>query len=130
MVPKKSQFSPKGPNFALVKLFRGRSQIPNPVLERLLLNFGCISSLAKMPAGVYSSSWPCMDLYFPPVLFKACEFITVVDDPRSCAQNRHHCQRIRSEMVWQGLYFLHRLHHCSTWSFINQPLLSMCSVHI
>ena len=35
MVPKKSQFSPKAPNFALVKHFRGRSQIPNPVLERL-----------------------------------------------------------------------------------------------
>ena len=35
MVPKKSQFSPKVPNFAFVELFRGRSQIPNPVLERL-----------------------------------------------------------------------------------------------
>ena len=35
IVPKKSQFSRKVPNFALVKLFRGRSQIPNPVLERL-----------------------------------------------------------------------------------------------
>ena len=35
MVPKKSQFSPKVPNFAFVELFRGRSQIPNPVLQRL-----------------------------------------------------------------------------------------------
>ena len=35
MVPKKSQFSPKVPNFAFVELFWGRSQIPNPVLERL-----------------------------------------------------------------------------------------------
>ena len=36
MVPKKSQFSPRVPNFAFVELFLGRSQIPNPVLERLL----------------------------------------------------------------------------------------------
>ena len=36
MVPKKSQFSPKVPNFAFVELFWGRSQIPNPVLERLV----------------------------------------------------------------------------------------------
>ena len=35
MVPKKSQFSPKVQNFAFVELFRGRSQIPNPVLEGL-----------------------------------------------------------------------------------------------
>ena len=39
MVPKKSQFSPKGLNFAFVVLFRGRSQIPNPVLERLAMVF-------------------------------------------------------------------------------------------
>ena len=35
MVPKKSRFSPKVLNFAFVVLFWGRSQIPNPVLERL-----------------------------------------------------------------------------------------------
>ena len=35
MVPKKSHFSPKVSNFAFVELFSGRSQIPNPVLERL-----------------------------------------------------------------------------------------------
>ena len=35
MVPKKSRFCPKGPNFAIVASFRAKSQIPNPVSERL-----------------------------------------------------------------------------------------------
>ena len=35
MVPKKSHFCPKGPNFAFVVTFWGKSQIPNPVLQRL-----------------------------------------------------------------------------------------------
>ena len=35
MVPKKSRFCPKGPNFAFVASFRAKSQIPNPVSERL-----------------------------------------------------------------------------------------------
>ena len=46
MVPKKSQFSPKVPIFAFVELFWGRSQIPNPVLKRLLL---CLSNLSFLP---------------------------------------------------------------------------------
>ena len=35
MVPKKSRFFPKGPNFAIVASFRAKSRIPNPVSERL-----------------------------------------------------------------------------------------------
>ena len=35
MVPKKSRFCPKGPNFAIVASFRAKSQIPNPVSERM-----------------------------------------------------------------------------------------------
>ena len=35
MVPKRSQFCPKVPNFAFVVSFRAKSQIPNPVSERL-----------------------------------------------------------------------------------------------
>ena len=35
MVPKQSRFCPKGPNFAIVASFRAKSQIPNPVSERL-----------------------------------------------------------------------------------------------
>ena len=35
MVPKKSRFCPKGPNFAIVASFQAKSQIPNPVSERL-----------------------------------------------------------------------------------------------
>ena len=37
MVPKKSRFCPKGPNFAFVASFRAKSQIPNPVSERLAM---------------------------------------------------------------------------------------------
>ena len=38
MVPKKSRFCPKGPNFAIVASFRAKSQIPNPVSERLTVS--------------------------------------------------------------------------------------------
>ena len=44
MVPKKSQFSPKVPDVAFVELFWGRSQIPNPVLKRLLISLTCVPS--------------------------------------------------------------------------------------
>ena len=55
MVPKKSQFSPKVPNFAFVELFWGRSQIPNPVLECLIIH----SSEKKrlLPTTSPSSAW-------------------------------------------------------------------------
>ena len=55
MVPKKSQFSSKGQNFALVKLFRGRSQIPNPVLKRLPMN-------KLVPISVFNNYSRCLSL--------------------------------------------------------------------
>ena len=48
MVPKKSRFCPKVPNFAFVASFRAKSQIPNPVSERLLLCPSAWQRLARL----------------------------------------------------------------------------------
>ena len=47
MVPKKSRFCPKVPNFAFVASFRAKSQIPNPVSERLIMLLGTIKPHAS-----------------------------------------------------------------------------------
>ena len=47
MVPKKSRFCPKVPNFAFVASFRAKSQIRNPVSERLIMLLGTIKPHAS-----------------------------------------------------------------------------------
>ena len=43
MVPKKSRFCPKGPNFASVASIQAKSQFLNPVSERLNYSWFCLS---------------------------------------------------------------------------------------
>ena len=51
MVPKKSRFCPKGPNFAFVASFRAKSQITNPVSERLTIMYdGCQGEVPEAEA--------------------------------------------------------------------------------
>ena len=56
MVPKKSQFSPKGLTFVYVVLVGGRSRIPNPVLVRLLMGFEMIRIVTGLQVHLSSES--------------------------------------------------------------------------
>ena len=99
MVPKKSRFCPKGPNFANVASFRAKSQIPNPVSERLhlLLPPGCHLTIAQ-----YVTCLLCLYLEIPPVT--CCLLFSPV--------HLHDCSPVHLLLLPPGLYLT--IPHCVT----------------